>query len=223
MPDNFYIDLHSHSSALPSNGMTIRSFSLGHETIPAEVLWYSAGIHPWYIAEDYEARLEELKVLSADPRMLAIGECGLDRVKGPEFILQEDVFMKSIALSEEVKKPLILHSVRSSEEMIQMRRMMKPAQPWVFHGYNLAAEKAQRMQTAGILLSFGAAILRSDSPAAQTLQAMGDAPFFLETDDSGIEISTLYAAAATLLHCSESDLCTRISYSFQQLFPSCRI
>ena len=77
-------------------------------------MWAIVGVHPTNSQVfDYEA----LKKLALDPKVVAIGECGLDYFHpGPADMaeaeyhaLQKEIFIKHIELANEVKKPLMLH------------------------------------------------------------------------------------------------------------------
>ena len=62
---------------------------------------YSAGIHPWWTEEDdVEALFVGLTQLLEHPQVVALGECGLDRLRGGSMELQEAVFCQQVTLSE---------------------------------------------------------------------------------------------------------------------------
>lgn len=76
-------------------------------------LWAAAGLHPNYTVEqefDYEA----FRALAAHPKIVAIGECGLDnfRPENPDETraMQREVFEKHVQLAIELDKPLMIHS-----------------------------------------------------------------------------------------------------------------
>ena len=77
-------------------------------------LYFAAGVHPYHI-KDYDE--EYLRKFLTDPKCIAVGECGLDYFRLPkdkeekeaEKALQKEIFIKQIKLSQEFKKPLIVH------------------------------------------------------------------------------------------------------------------
>ena len=73
---------------------------------------FSCGIHPWY-SEESENQMSYLKEIVGDPRIVAIGETGLDKLKGPSYDIQIPVFKEHIVLSEKLKKPIIIHCVKA--------------------------------------------------------------------------------------------------------------
>ncbi|MDE5744819.1 MAG: TatD family hydrolase [Paramuribaculum sp.] len=116
---------------------------------------YSIGIHPWKSLEATEEDLMALDELAVHPQVLAIGETGLDRLRGGDLNLQTALFKHHILLSESINKPLIIHNVRCVPELISLRKKLKATQPWIFHGYRGNAETAKQLCNAGIMLSFG--------------------------------------------------------------------
>lgn len=76
------------------------------------------GIHPQEISDSFE----ELKKIF-DDRVVAIGECGLeftDEVSENDRKKQVELFRKQIVMSQNVDRPLIIHSREASDEMLQI-------------------------------------------------------------------------------------------------------
>ncbi|MBQ5775988.1 MAG: TatD family hydrolase, partial [Bacteroidaceae bacterium] len=71
----------------------------------------SLGIHPWESDRVTQEELLLLHELSTHPLVAAIGECGIDRLKGGDIEQQTALFEQHILLSEKVRKPLIIHAV----------------------------------------------------------------------------------------------------------------
>ena len=76
-----------------------------------ETVYATAGVHPHHARECNETTIPALRVLAQQPRVVAIGECGLDFNRNysphPD---QEKWFAAQIELAREMKKPLFLHS-----------------------------------------------------------------------------------------------------------------
>nr|WP_262484826.1 TatD family hydrolase [Chryseobacterium sp. T16E-39] len=77
---------------------------------------YSAGIHPKDILPN--SIEEQFKWLDSviDENCFSIGECGLDSLVPIEMKIQEEVFVRQIKLSNDLKKPLVIHCVRNSRK-----------------------------------------------------------------------------------------------------------
>ena len=153
--------------------------------------WFSAGLHPWDVTEDFENQLNILKELLANPLVPAVGECGFDTLKGPSHELQEQAFVSQVQLSEQFRKPMILHVVRDFDSVIRLRKQLKPTQPWLIHGFRGGPEQMNQLYAQGILVSFGL----KHNP--ESLKAVPSERLFLETDGVG-PISQVISDAATL-------------------------
>ncbi|RXE73951.1 TatD family deoxyribonuclease [Muribaculaceae bacterium Isolate-013 (NCI)] len=114
---------------------------------------YSVGIHPW--DSGAPADWDALEALLRHPAAVAVGECGLDALRGPGIGRQEEVLRRHIELSERLGKPLILHVVRAMEPLLRIRREMAPRQPWIWHGFRGKPPQAAQLVRAGIALSLG--------------------------------------------------------------------
>ena len=117
----------------------------------------SIGIHPWYVtADDIEEQTEWIKQTAInDKRVIAIGECGTDKLCNTDINLQYEAFRNCITLSEELELPLIIHSVKTSNEIIRLRKSIKPKQAWIIHGFRGKPEQALQYLSNGLYLSFG--------------------------------------------------------------------
>lgn len=116
--------------------------------------FYSVGIHPW----DTPAQpgvLDELeRIASADSRVVAVGECGLDKLRGAPLDEQERVFEAQIAIASRLGLPLIIHCVRALDRLLNLRRRY-PSGQWILHGFRGGEATARQLLAAGIDLSFG--------------------------------------------------------------------
>lgn len=116
---------------------------------------YSVGIHPWDAAEATEADRQWVERAAEMPQVVAIGETGLDALRGGPLDEQERMFVWHAELSERLGKPLIIHAVRTLERVMALRRRLRPAQPWVIHGFRGKPEMARQLVRAGFDISLG--------------------------------------------------------------------
>lgn len=117
--------------------------------------WYSVGIHPWDTENLTPVILDRLRRLAADPRVVAIGEAGLDTQRGAGQDIQEKIFLDQAAIAEEVGKPLIIHCVGRYGRIIELRKAFHPTQRWVIHGFRRKPELARQLVDAGFDISIG--------------------------------------------------------------------
>lgn len=202
------INIHTHNPEKQDNQQIIYNLIIPEtdealETFPDETVpntWLSAGIHPWYINEiSQKSQLEKLRQLAQYQDIKLIGECGLDRLKGSPLPLQEEVFIKQIRIAEEVKKPLIIHCVKCFNELISIKKIVRPKVPMILHGFNNNFHIAQAILERGFYISLGTAILNDNSNAAHLLSKIPLEKLFLETDDKDTSISEIYEKASFIL------------------------
>lgn len=139
--------------------------------------WYSVGIHPWDTAEaPDELTWSRLEALAADPRVAAIGECGLDALRGGDAELQEKIFLRQAELAERTGKFMVIHCVRRYGRLMELRKAFKPRQRWIIHGFRGKPELARQLIAAGFELS----LRRGTGEALRS--ALPGCHFFSETD-----------------------------------------
>lgn len=116
---------------------------------------YSAGIHPWDAANVSQSDFEALLIDARCPDIVAIGECGIDRLRGPEEAIQRSVLIPQLEIAESVGKPVIIHCVRATDAILALRRSMRPSVDWIVHGFRGKPETALQLARAGIFISLG--------------------------------------------------------------------
>jgi TatD DNase family protein len=161
---------------------------------------FSVGFHPW-TADEYNAdSFLKLEKWSQDKRVVAIGECGLDKFSEVPFALQLSVFEQQIALSERVMKPIIIHCVGHYNELFELKKLLRPKQYWIIHGFRKKPELALQALNAGCGLSFGVHF-NAGSVKVTPIESI-----FVETGDSDAEIKDIYNKLAIIKLCNEEDL-----------------
>ena len=152
----------------------------------------SLGVHPWYAARlseaDWPALERDLTLRSQQSFVVAIGECGLDRVaerrRGVAFETQVRVFRRQLQLAVALQMPVILHVVRAHSEALALLRECGPLPAGgVVHGFTAGPEVCERYTAQGLSCGIGTAVL---SARAHKLHAtVRHAPLqslLLETD-----------------------------------------
>ena len=183
------LDIHTH--VLPQvPGTALVCIGCGPLPENEEGHWFSAGLHPWDVTEDFDTQLNMVESLLANPRVAAVGECGFDTLKGPSHDLQEQAFIHQTELSERYAKPMILHVVRDFDSVIRLRRTLKPTQPWLIHGFRGGPEQMNQLYAQGILVSFGL----KNYP--ESLKSVPSDRLFLETDGHDTIEQTISLASA---------------------------
>lgn len=150
-------------------------------------IWAAAGYHPNHVAangwhhdlkeqketEPEKFDIEKLKVLARDPKVLAIGECGLDyyrlaisdeRLATSVKEKQKEVFLEQVKLAQELQKPLMIHCRPSKgtgdayEDLLSLISNYKFPITKIMHFYVGSSEITRKMAGAGFYFSFGGVI-----------------------------------------------------------------
>ena len=153
----FPVDIHTHRLP-PVPGMAIAN-RYPDTFAPEEGAWYSVGIHPWHISATVTPvvrnEMNVLASLAGHPQVLAIGEAGLDKLADAPMVVQIKVFEYQARLSVELDKPLVIHLVKAMSELLKLKQQIKPANPWIIHGFRGKAALAEECLRHGFYLSFG--------------------------------------------------------------------
>ncbi len=187
MPSD-YLDIHTHNLKARNAIISVSpSFS------PDEGKIYSVGIHPWDTAEVLPSDWPDMLLRKAQlPSVVAVGETGLDKLKGADLRHQEEIFLKHVEVSEALGKPLILHVVKAFPEIIGLKRRLKPRQPWIVHGFRGKPELARELVNHGFYISFGEKFNEGVTRVVPTER------LFAETDESTLPIESIVAKIPNL-------------------------
>ena len=217
MEPNF-IDIHTHTTKSRDNLIQIVNLDL-NQPCP-EQGYYSYGIHPWALDKaDFQVGevLNKLRENLQLPQVLFLGEAGLDKMHKMSFEQQTKLFERQIELSEALKKPMILHDVKSHNEIIALRKKHKAHQPWIVHGFSGTEQDIKQLIGQGIYLSVGESLLHPERKIHKSFKFIDLNYLFLETDMAEIGVETVYEAAANLLEMDSPTLKTRIFSNFARI------
>lgn len=139
------------------------------------------GLHPWFLPEQLDFAILSLREAIEHYSPIAIGECGLDFSR-EDHLKQIALFEAQVALSVEYQLPLIIHSYKAVDSVLQILRRYPQARG-VFHGINCSLQQLEQILALGFYLGFGGAVTY---PRAKRLQRLLQATpidhLLLETD-----------------------------------------
>ena len=148
---------------------------------------YALGIHPLYTPRAADADLERLQAcLEAgrdDPRLVAVGEIGLDyAVEGVDRGRQEWFYAQQLRLARQFRLPVILHVRRSADGLLKYLNRHEVI-GGIAHAFNGSEDQALRLIARGLRLGFGGAMTYNGSLRIRQLAAtLPDDSWVLETD-----------------------------------------
>lgn len=209
-----YIDFHTHRIADDAEVFSLYNQIIGQQE--EFKLLRSSGIHPWYVSKENAIELKQiLSELAYTSEIMAIGECGLDKVCSTPMEIQTDVLRFQIDLANQSKKPLIIHCVRAYQEVTSLLKSMDNSVPVIFHGFNKHYQLANELLNAGYYISFGKSLYHE-----RTQHVLTQCPInriFLETDGEPFSVKELYKTASEVLGLPVSILQTRILQNFKNI------
>ena len=189
--------------------------------------YYTFGLHPWFIETDnvykvinsFEIVLEEKlnTNLSTESKLISIGECGLDRLKGPSLSVQIGILIELFRLAQHHQLPIILHCVRAYPELIQIIKKYFKNIHIAVHGFNAGIQEANTLLKYGVKLSFGQSLLYSQK-IQNIFSTSSIDSIFIETDDSNVRLEQIYSKAAEIKNISISVLIEQIQKNIFNFF-----
>jgi len=159
-------------------------------------LAFGASLHPWFLVPagsdpvlqpQDDPRWPQLEAQARDPRICAIGECGLDHLRHTDDLSRdraERFFVAQIQLAVAVGKPLVLHCVRAHARCAELLRKHGGERVGgLVHAFSGSAEEAATYRRLGFAVGIGSAVTRAASKRVRAVVALlPDEAFVLETD-----------------------------------------
>ena len=149
-----------------------------------DFVYAAAGIHPEDCAGAGAAELAEIRALCAHPKVVAVGEIGLDYywAENPPREEQQAIFRAQLALALELGKPVIIQDRDAHADCLAVVEEF-PGLRGVFHCFSGSAEMAERLLARGWYLGFDGPITYKN--ARRALEVLAVTPMdriLLETD-----------------------------------------
>ena len=170
-------DMHTHS--VKGDGLNLVSCSnwqLSEYT--------SKEFHPWYLPDEFlpfdQSFADDLK------KFCALGEIGLDRLRGPELSVQRRYLDALLEIAEDLHKPVVVHNVRCEAEIFSALKGF--SYPVLFHGFCGGVRALEKILSAGFFVSF-CSIANMD--VAGFFKSNGLNNVGIESDDSGKNIDDI--------------------------------
>lgn len=222
--------------------VTLEAFDAVHQlAMNHPHLWASAGVHP--DSEDVqEPSLDDLLRLGSLPRVVAIGETGLDyyRLNGrsvADMGWQRDRFRTHIRAARALGKPLVIHTRSASDDTLRILREegedgSAGSAGGVFHCFTEAADVARAALELGFYVSFSGIVTFKSAQDLRDVAAMvptdrllieTDSPYLAPVPYRGKTNNPSYvpyvaAQLAELHHCSVQEMARITSDNFSRLF-----
>jgi TatD DNase family protein len=146
----------------------------------------AVGIQPNYIAETKDGDWDCVVALTQRPRVVALGETGLDRHWDyAPFDMQQDYFDRHLRLSQETRLPFVVHMRDCEEDILLMLREARGRGPLagVMHSFTGTAAGAAECVQLGLYVSFaGMVTYKKSTELRDVAAAIPDDRILIETD-----------------------------------------
>lgn len=157
--------------------------SMLEKTAKFDDVLVSCGTHP--LNQEDKVDQDKLLQLSADERVVAIGETGLDYFYAPDTkLLQQDSFRKHIRVARELNKPIIIHTRDAVQDTLDIMREEGADQVGgILHCFTETWDMAKQAIEMGFYISFsGIVTFRNADALREVAKQVPDDRFLIETD-----------------------------------------
>ena len=145
-----------------------------------DYLYAAVGIHPETAGQQPADYLAQLERMAADPRVVAVGEIGLD-YEGYDRDVQIRLFREQLDLAKQLDLPVIIHARDCTEDYVNILREMRPR--GVVHCFSGSAETAREVLKLGMYIGFtGVLTFKNAKKALKALAEVPEDKLVLETD-----------------------------------------
>lgn len=180
--DRFDSDRDALLTALPENGVGLvldPGCDLPSSRMAVELaaryphVYAAVGIHPEDCGDFQESDLDELRQLLKEPKVVAIGEIGLDYYwpENPPRELQQTVFRRQLALAEALELPVIVHDREAHGDCLAIIREF-PTVTGVFHCFSGSPEMAVELLKRGWYIGFDGPVTYKNARRAPEVAAV---------------------------------------------------
>ena len=171
--------------------------------IKCPTTYFCYGIHPWNINDISTSVFEKnLTDLIKNKHFFALGEIGLDKVKGVPLEEQIKILKFQLKLTQKYNiKNIVIHCVRSHDLIYKVIKESSFNGNIIFHDYNSTIEMAkQYLNSFDCYFSFGASLFKNRPKILNSFQNIPNEKILLETDDQkDYTITDIYHQAAKIL------------------------
>ena len=145
-------------------------------------IYATVGYHPHESKDAQKGYLYEFEEMSKNPKVVAIGESGLDyHYNISPKNTQKKIFREQIELAKDIKLPIIMHNRNSADDLLSILELTN-LEYGVVHCFSENWEVASKLISKNIKLSFTGMVTFVKDPIYEVLERIDLKDFFLETD-----------------------------------------
>ena len=211
------------------NFPAVREIAHQHEDV-----WCSVGVHPGS-HDGEEPSVERLVNLAADPKVIALGETGLDYYYGTDTKdVQQERFRVHLRAARQTRKPVIVHTRDAREDTLQIiREESDPAVGGILHCFTESWDMAKAAIDQNFMISFsGIVTFKNAVELKEVARKVPLAHLLVETDSPYLApipyrgkpnepqwVTQVAAYVAELRGMTTAELMNATTRNFERLFP----
>jgi TatD DNase family protein len=200
-----------------------------------QLVYATVGVHPHNAAKAEDRTFDELRALLQHPKVLALGEIGLDyHYDFAPRERQQEVFIEQMRIAQEFRKPIVIHTREAWDETFGLLRAhwAPSGLPGIMHCFTGGPEEARMALDLGFFLSFGGVVTFPKAVANQDaarlvrldrLLVETDAPYLAPGKFRGKRCEPAYVTEtakvlAEVRGVSEAEIARQTTENFFRLF-----
>ena len=148
-------------------------------------IYGTAGVHPSETAELDEEKFQRLKEIVREPKIVAVGEIGLDYYwEKPAHDIQKNWFERQLELAREVNLPVVIHSREAAKDTLEIMKAAKAGDMGgVIHCFSYGKDMAREYLDMGFFLGIGGVLtFKNAKKLRKVVEYAPMAQLVLETD-----------------------------------------
>lgn len=148
-------------------------------------MYCALGIHPSDSAPLTDALLAGIKEKLEDPRVVAVGEIGLDYYwDTPDRVIQKHWFEEQLEMARDAKLPVVIHSREAAQDTMQLMKAHRAEEiGGVVHCYSYSLELAREFVRMGFYIGIGGVVtFKNARKLKEVAEGIGIEHIVLETD-----------------------------------------
>lgn len=159
----------------------------------------SIGVHPWDAEKISVEKIKPLfERLKLSCNVVAVGECGLDRVRKVDLEKQREVFLAQLELASENSLPAVIHCVRAWSDLFPIMQKFNNL-TYILHDFRANIIQIAKLLEFNTYFSFGKSVF---NPSDKTKEVLGIIPkerILIETDEEKIDIESVLESICLVL------------------------
>ncbi|KQM08305.1 MAG: hypothetical protein AL399_08045 [Candidatus [Bacteroides] periocalifornicus] len=214
-----WLDFHTHFGEDGSVNSPFAVVSISVEDVDKARMpnLFTIGLHPWQTdrLDSYRMVVNRLPGLLAQRRCLALGEVGVDRLRGAPLPAQQELLALQLRTAETQHKPVVFHCVRAWSEMLSTLRAARFTQNCALHGFQGSCPVLPGLLDEGWFISVKP---RNNGTIAPEVAEIPLQQILIETDAKPVLIADVYRAVAQVKQIPVADLLSTVTENAQRFF-----